>query len=338
MAVKNFISSYGQIQGEMDGGVMRSYGTDALGSVVATYKSGAKENTYRYKPYGAQLAKTGTAIDPVFLWNGSQGYRSSSAIPSVCYVQHRHYGLSTTLWLSQDVYWPKEMAYTYCLCQPTNLVDPSGWGAGTGAGGSSGSKCVDPTEPDCCKKLDYGKSHCKGDWCTCKKSKDQLLSQCTTYINGGHVDCDKAWGLYADIAVGCASFGGGGTYKDTDPWAMSTNCCNNPIAVSLTGTTPPSPNWIGCTRCCSTAHADSSSGVENCFYACEMSHEEWHRFDCVRTSGNWDNKETETCGYYIQAKCMYDMFAKACGWPGTDKPPMNVCVAVASSYDCVKKK
>ena len=118
MAVTNYYSFGGQILGEETGGVRRDYLgssahlvktgfepqpldfkcrsestsgrispnmrknhylTDALGSVTATVTgAGVVENTYRYKPYGEQLAKTGTGSDPKFLWVGRWGYRNNS--------------------------------------------------------------------------------------------------------------------------------------------------------------------------------------------------------------------------------------------------------------------
>ncbi len=75
MAVTNYISMDGMLIGEMTAGVMRNYGTDALGSVVETVLNGVEENTYQYKPYGGLLAKTGVAADPSFLWNGVRGVK-----------------------------------------------------------------------------------------------------------------------------------------------------------------------------------------------------------------------------------------------------------------------
>ena len=64
MGKTSYISANGMMLGEITGGVMRNYGTDALGSIVETVLNGVEENTYVYKPYGATLAKTGTAADP----------------------------------------------------------------------------------------------------------------------------------------------------------------------------------------------------------------------------------------------------------------------------------
>ena len=40
---------------------------------------------------GATLAKTGTAADPSFLWNGGSGYRATTLTTSAYYVRRRHY-------------------------------------------------------------------------------------------------------------------------------------------------------------------------------------------------------------------------------------------------------
>lgn len=77
MGVTSYYSFSGEILGEETNGVRRDYLTDALGSVTATVTgAGAVENTYRYKPYGETLAKTGAGSDPKFLWNGTHGYKT----------------------------------------------------------------------------------------------------------------------------------------------------------------------------------------------------------------------------------------------------------------------
>ena len=74
MPVTNYLTVNGEIIGESTGGVRTDYLTDALGSVTATVdQSASVVNTYRYKPYGELLAKTGTGSDPIFGWVGSQG-------------------------------------------------------------------------------------------------------------------------------------------------------------------------------------------------------------------------------------------------------------------------
>ena len=78
MAVTNYYSINGQIIGEATNGVRTDYLMDALGSVTGTVNSACQVvNTYRYKPYGALLSKTGTGADPAFGWVGTQGYKQT---------------------------------------------------------------------------------------------------------------------------------------------------------------------------------------------------------------------------------------------------------------------
>ena len=130
MAVLNYYSVGGQIVGEKpSGGNRRDYLTDALGSVVGTVTStGAVENTYRYKPYGGLLARTGVASDPSFLWVGSQGYRQTGKKYSDVYVRARHYSSDVGRWTTRDPigYDDGWNQYGYVQGNPILLGDPSG--------------------------------------------------------------------------------------------------------------------------------------------------------------------------------------------------------------------
>ena len=68
MGVTTYYSVGGEIIGERSGGVRTDYLRDALGSVTATKRTDRStlSNTYRYKPYGERLAKTGGDPDPRF--------------------------------------------------------------------------------------------------------------------------------------------------------------------------------------------------------------------------------------------------------------------------------
>jgi len=133
----NYISTHGMIWGEIsDSGVTTSYGHDALGSVTETYAAGAVQNTYRYKPYGGLLAKSGSAADPRYLWNGGNGYRATNLANAAYYVQSRHYSVNAAGWTTQDANWPFESPYAYGRGRPTTFVDASGkisTGGGLGA-------------------------------------------------------------------------------------------------------------------------------------------------------------------------------------------------------------
>lgn len=128
MGVTSYYSFGGEILGEETGGVRRDYLTDALGSVTATVTgAGVVENTYRYKPYGEQLAKTGTGSDPKFLWNGKWGYQF--LINKYLYVRNRAYGIFLGLWTTRDPYILATKVtsdYLYSYNNPVNLFDYSG--------------------------------------------------------------------------------------------------------------------------------------------------------------------------------------------------------------------
>ena len=123
----NYISSHGMVWGEISqSGVTTSYGHDAQGSVVETFSNGGLVNTYRYKPFGGVLAKTGTAPDPRFLWNGGRGYRQTGLSFSGAYVRARHFAAETGIWTTCDPSWPSQPPYGYAKGSPTVRIDPSG--------------------------------------------------------------------------------------------------------------------------------------------------------------------------------------------------------------------
>ncbi len=127
MGVTNYISTHGMIWGEIsDTGVTTSYGHDALGSVTETFVNGAVENTYRYKPYGGLLSKTGTAPDPSFRWNGGSGYRAAGLSYSDVYVRARHLSSTWGLWTTVDPMWPRERQYAYSGNRSVTFSDPTG--------------------------------------------------------------------------------------------------------------------------------------------------------------------------------------------------------------------
>ncbi|MCC7435245.1 MAG: hypothetical protein IT363_11210 [Methanoregulaceae archaeon] len=127
MATTNYHTVNGEIIGETTSSVRTGYLTDGLGSVTATQGStGNVLATYRYKPYGALLAKTGTGMDPRFLWTGSSGSRATSVSCAGNYNRARHYSALTALWTSADPLWPHTLAYVYAQCRPITATDPSG--------------------------------------------------------------------------------------------------------------------------------------------------------------------------------------------------------------------
>ncbi|RYG96655.1 MAG: hypothetical protein EON58_11580 [Alphaproteobacteria bacterium] len=127
MPVTNYRTLNGRMRGQTTLGSRTDYLTDALGSVTATVTASAVvENTYRHKPYGGQLSKTGTGVDPRFLWTGDTGSRTTGTSNAEQYNRARHYGSRQGNWTSVDPLWPKESAYIYVSGRPTAWTDPSG--------------------------------------------------------------------------------------------------------------------------------------------------------------------------------------------------------------------
>lgn len=162
MAVTNYYSFGGEILGEETGGVRRDYLTDALGSVTATVtEAGTVENTYRYKPYGEQLAMTGTGSDPKFLWVGQHGYRFELG-SSFFYVRNRYYNPDNGTWNSKDKM-PLTFSdiYIYCNSNPTVIIDYFGLQPNQIDSGKFGPGPPPSTAIyDCAKRLYKGTTGC----------------------------------------------------------------------------------------------------------------------------------------------------------------------------------
>ncbi|MBZ0212949.1 MAG: hypothetical protein K8H99_04020, partial [Nitrospirae bacterium] len=141
--VTNYHTLNGELLGETGPGGRRFYGKDALGSVVATYdQNGTLENTYRYKPYGGLLSKTGSAPDPRFMWTGSTGSRTTGASYAEQYNRARHYGSRQAGWTSVDPLWPRQEPYAYAQACPSTYTDSLGlsrdpWGCRSRTAGYS---------------------------------------------------------------------------------------------------------------------------------------------------------------------------------------------------------
>ena len=127
MGTTSYHTVNGQIVGQTKDGVRTHFLTDALGSVTTTLDdSGAVQNTYRHKPFGGLLAKTGAAADPRFLWVGAFGYRQGSAPSSLQYVRARHFWPTGAVWTSVDLLWPDQHPYEYAVSNPTTIIDSLG--------------------------------------------------------------------------------------------------------------------------------------------------------------------------------------------------------------------
>jgi RHS repeat-associated protein len=130
VATTNYYSLNSEIIGEKTvGGTRTDYLTDALGSVTATMNQSAQVvNTYRFKPYGAQLAKTGVGADPAFRWVGQGGYRQTGKKFSDVYIRARHYDIQSGTWTTIDplLLHNSRSTFSYVNARVPNMVDPSG--------------------------------------------------------------------------------------------------------------------------------------------------------------------------------------------------------------------
>lgn len=180
MPVTSYHTINGQIVGESTSGARIDYLRDALGSVTATTSSaGTILNKYRYKPYGANLSKSGTAPDPKFQWVGHVGYRSQN-VSLMVYVRRRHYRTPIGSWSSAD-FAEKISRYPYVDAAPTVLTDSSG-------------EFPDPTKtPDCCVNNKPGKTRkINGrNKCIEIKSLDKRDSRYTCWLTTCHYCSDE---------------------------------------------------------------------------------------------------------------------------------------------------
>ncbi len=119
----------GQILYQVDASGNRTeYVQDALGSVIATTDANRNvQNTYRYAPYGTQIASTGSSPAPMFLWNGTSGYRVTGRSHIGFYVRGRHYGFEEGSWSTTDHLWRLFGAYSYAQGRAVLMSDPTGF-------------------------------------------------------------------------------------------------------------------------------------------------------------------------------------------------------------------
>lgn len=143
MGVVNFYSSGGHnlAQEDFGAGSFRGYAADGLTSVACTVNSaGTTENTYRFKPYGTLLAKSGTVSDPPFLWVGILGYRQTARVHAEVYMRARHYGSGEARWATVDPEFEDRSAYVYVVDCPITFIDPRGTHCQTGSAGVMGAR------------------------------------------------------------------------------------------------------------------------------------------------------------------------------------------------------
>ncbi len=222
MPVVNYHTVNGQLVGQSTGTEFTQYLTDALGSVTATVNGKRVTNTYRYKPYGERLAKTGTGPDPAFQWAGDTGSRVTGRSWAEQYNQARHYGTRQSSWTSVDAIWPMQSAYLYASSSPTVRIDPQG-----------NLSCI----ANRCSDIDMNPSSAGCPFSRCQAPKtvgsagcpgrQELLQKCKT---SRPVTRERCQNLVSNlrIAIGIGSGNSPGSDNPgTGQWQYCTSCCED---------------------------------------------------------------------------------------------------------------
>ena len=128
MPLNTYITANGRIRRRIttNGGAVTddvAVVTNALGSVVATYKDGWLTADRSYDPYGETRAEWNDVGR--FGWVGGLGYRETRREWVSHYVRARHYGFTMGMWTSVDPLWPTEAAFGY-VANPLVATDGSG--------------------------------------------------------------------------------------------------------------------------------------------------------------------------------------------------------------------
>lgn len=306
---KNYYTVNGVIMGESSGGVTTKYLRDALGSVVATFdNNGTVQNTYRYKPSGELLAKTGTAPDPDFRFVGTTGARQTGRRYSELYFRRRHLDVQGGRWSTVNSLWPRRPQYTYVAANPTSSTPCIGPESRTGSapcdpGSGRWPDCTDTRGLLDCYNRKIDPDRCPGGkWQACDppgvfkyrcSSKDcdaikkQIIANDRRMTTGDDLDTEpgKGWGA----ATGCcAKTGGQGSF---------TVCCS----TGPLGTTPTAPPCVA--YCLLAAHEGFGHGTQ-----CA-------RHDQMGPGSPGSEVEALMC----ERDCLMQAFAAMC--KGMDPPP-----------------
>jgi len=313
MPVTNYLTVNGEIIGESTGGVRTDYLTDALGSVTATVdQSASVVDTYRYKPYGELLAKTGTGSDPQFGWVGSAGYAQTGRKYAEQYVRARHYSSTNARWTSKDKYWRHQNelnSYLYARAKPSYLIDFSGY-----APCSPGDCCTEQNINNYFNNLSFSlpdgsqKRACAGQWLKFRNAQDG--SSCRYTID--HIVSRKDAQIYCSVVknriLEISSICRGGDDK-ADPtynvWA-ATYCCPS---------TSNPPRLKACAiRYCESGGMPNDNASGACIRSCLYAHEFAHGLMC---NGKVSSPASpldprEPCAYSAEAVCLSNRARYVC--------------------------
>ena len=337
MATTYYHTVNGRIRGETTAGVRTDYLTDALGSVVATVNSSAQVvNTYRYKPYGERLAKTGVAQDPSNTWVGSLGYRACGLQYAESYVRRRHFDAQSGRWSTPD---PQRLSrfsvpadYVYAFSSPVRFADPSG---------------LLSCDATCCTEENKQKriSGMGGSYEMCSDTKSARKA-CDDFItkNKNRPDkeefCGRMWDYINGKLANCVNPGGSGATQA--------------LVWCRCGETPSGSTRLEyCGNLCNT---EQMKRLNPCQILCLVGHENYHGKECGRDvpcnpnagDGMGFDGFREECAYLVEAKCLFNTLKAICQgtgrgtvktWDGLgDFPNYDDCLAKALGGACSENR
>lgn len=354
MQVTNYHTINSILIGETSNGTRTDYLSDALGSVTSTVNQSASiVNTYRYKPYGGLLAKTGIGTDPAFGWIGQHGYRKTETKFSRFYVRSRHYASEIGRWTTKDplAYARLIATYIYCRNRPTVSIDPSGKFPQV-------PQAIMPScqQPNCCtpRNIDWYfnvaiESNCKNGWEECPDNQemhDQCGNFLSSWVNDPEVRniCEVAIHTAQMLSSNCSfACAGKGFYRPDTQLDAATFCCYD------RGATTPRPC---ATRCCRRKKGEPNryNDMSACIAYCLNIHEGEHLDSeaCntrMRPPGLPELPvipvpQDECCPYARQVKCLLDLIheflGQYCNIDPESLPDVSACWKAARKQGCNK--
>jgi len=341
MATTWYHTVNGELLGDTTSASRTSYLTDGLGSVTATQNpAGTTTATWRYKPFGALLAKTGAGTDPRFLWTASLGVRCNEARGAEHYTRARHYSNVIGLWTSSDRFWPSQRRFLYVRQRVTTATDSTG-----NEVDQSPVRPSLPSPPDfasddptscqpwqeCCKGADHYFNHvihdrCRKGWVSCPGATD-LSRSCDALTQS---DCESLERTILGIAGRCVDMcgqSGGGGYPGGTQVDAHAFCCVFDHGRKVKGCE---------VRCCKgfVDGLNPSDPASACMAKCLLLHEQRHLDECNKLPPvNGQPPFNECCAYSEQMECLLVMWAAKC--KAKPLPPsVGRCRMFAVKYQC----
>ena len=273
------------------------YIPDALGSVVATVdQTLTVKSTARFKPYGADLATSGT--QPAFGYTGNTGSKRTGRPHSDLYNQNRHLGTIDGRWTTGDSLWPLTSCFGYALANPITYLDPDGlrpigdsscsqfngsnYNYLEKINGTIGRICdgiSDPKVRSCVRKCGGYSNRCVSVSCIANWCSSNRTISCNHHLNCGSNSVKT-------ITLACPAnkcCGGAGSIRVSGACAL-TNLGSGDITVCTSTAVSSYLGNCGCTSLPTTAFPHLNCNDLSAILLHEMA----HSCACPGSSGNPD--------------------------------------------------